>query len=344
MTSVPLSRAFFLSVALLTAGCGDADRRTVHELAGAVMGTTFTVKVVAPPGTDMAALRIEVERAIRAVDETMSTYRPDSELSRFNASTQTGWLPASAAFCNAVADALALSRQSGGAFDPTIGPVVGLWGFGPEVGDPVVPHDEQVAETMTAVGWQRLHADCGRPALKKELPALHLDLSAFAKGYAVDRAAEIVAAAGIADYLVEIGGELRLAGRNSRGERWAIAIERPAFDERAVQTVFELSDTGIATSGDYRNYFEYGGRNYSHTIDPRTGRPVDHALASVTVLDELAATADGWATALLVLGPDDGLALANRKGVAAFFVVRDGGVYAEFKSASFDASVESWQD
>ena len=324
-----------LAAAALLASCAERGPHQA-ELAGASMGTTWSVKVVAPPAdVDIESLQADVDRVVSAVEQSMSTYLPDSDVSQFNRSASTGWVGVPPEFCAAVDDALAIGRATDGAFDVTVGPLVNLWGFGPDglTGEP--PSDEHIDAALASTGHARLDADCSRPALRKELPGLYVDLSAYAKGYAVDRVAELLDARSIANYLVEIGGELRMRGLNARGDRWAIAVEKPVSATRAVQSVIRLSEAAVATSGDYRNFFEYDGVRYSHTIDPRTGRPVAHGAASVTVVAQESAYADAIATALLVMGPCDGLEFADRENIAAYFLVRDGDAIEERASSRF---------
>lgn len=304
-------------------GCGQSSSPTQHEFGGSTMGTTYSVKIVAP--MDEAArdrLSQLFRQTLDDIEGQTSTYIPDSELSLFNSNTSTDWVNVSAGLCSLIAAAQDLSRETHGAFDITVGPLVNLWGFGPAASRDAPPADAEIEALSAQVGFTRLQADCAVPALRKSHPGLYVDLSAWAKGYAADELAARLLASGIDNFLVEVGGELRVQGHNATGKHWAVAIEKPTPNGRDVQSILHLSDTGLATSGDYRNYFEYDGQRYSHTIDPRTGRPVTHQLASVTVIHKSAATADGLATALLVLGPDDGQALAAELGIQAIFLLR----------------------
>ena len=295
------------------------------EVTGSTMGTTYSVKVVRPPvGLGEELLQAEVERVLRAVNGAMSTHDADSELSRFNRSRDTGWVAASPELVAVLAEAERVSRLSGGAFDVTGGPLVNLWGFGPGGGDDRVPADADVAAARARVGHAHLEVRPSPPAVRKAIPDLYVDLSAIAKGYGVDRVAGRLEELGVDRYLVEIGGEVRGLGRNARGMPWRLAIERPTPGERAAYVAVGVDGVGVATSGDYRNFFEQDGRRYSHTIDPSTGRPVTHDLASVTVVSTTCTTADALATALNVLGPQAGYALAEREGIAAFFITREG--------------------
>jgi thiamine biosynthesis lipoprotein len=330
-----MSGLVLLSVVI--AACGDAsDLAPTHELAGTTMGTTFNVKLLDPNAEFAdAALKDEIEDLLTDLNDSMSTYRPDSEISRFNTASSVDWLAVSKQLCDVVADALAVSDLTEGSFDITVGPLVNLWGFGPDGSISSPPSRKDIETASASVGYRSLHADCSQPAIRKDIPALYVDLSAYAKGYAVDQVANLLDSMGVSDYLVEVGGELRLRGNNAGGKAWAIGIESPAFTSRSVHSIVGLSDAAIATSGDYRNYFEYDGAFYSHTIDPRTAYPVAYRGASVTVLAETAAFADAMATALLVLGPEDGLEFAQREGIAAFFQLRVGGAIEEHASDDF---------
>ncbi len=287
------------------------------------MGTSWSMKVAAPPaGVHRAGLGEKVARRIEAIEQSMSTYRPDSELSRFNASASANWFGVSAELCFVVDSALAFSRRSGGAFDVTVGPLVDLWGFGPDEPVATPPDPARIEAAQEDVGYAKLAADCERPALRKSVPGVRIDLSAIAKGYAVDAVTDLLDAHGLSDYLVEIGGEVRARGRNASGKPWSVGIEAPDRNARKVQGVVRLPDMAMATSGDYRNYFEYDGVFYSHTIDPRTGAPVQHALVEVSVVAATAMDADAWATALLVMGTADGKRLADELGLAVLFQER----------------------
>lgn len=329
------SAAGLAACLLLLAGCGE-EAAEVHELRGSAMGTQFSVQI-AEPVTDeqRESLQPAVDEAIAGVEQTMSTYLLESDLSRFNASDSTDWFRVSRRLCTAVREALQLSALTDGAFDPTVGPLVNLWGFGPEPVEIRPPADADIETTQARVGYERLRADCDRPGLRKETPELFVDLSAYAKGLAVDSVAELLDARGFRNYLVEVGGEMRISGVNARGEPWAVAIETPEPDRSRVHRVVPLSGKAVATSGDYRNFFEYEGERYSHVIDARSGRPPTHDLASVTVVGDSAAVADAMATALMVLGPMEGMELAEREQVAAYFQLRTDGAVTEQMSSAF---------
>jgi thiamine biosynthesis lipoprotein len=319
------------------AGCQAPSHLPEYELQGEAMGTSFSVKLVAP---DEALSRSELGEEIRALlddlENSMSTYREASELSRFNASASTDWQPVSTELCRAIDEALAISRQTGGAFDVTVGPLVNLWGFGPNGVTLAPPEPDALQDAQSRVGYQHLETRCEQSAIRKSLPKVYVDLSAWAKGYAVDRVSALLDRHGLSDYLVEIGGELLARGLNAERRKWAIAIELPDAGRREAKIIVRVSGQAVATSGGYRNYFEYEGKRYSHTIDARTGRPVSHSLESVTVVHESAAFADAMATALLVLGPQSAPALAEELGLACYFQLRDAGGWTVIATSEFE--------
>jgi len=331
-------------LSLLT-GCTPAPENQVMALQGTTMGTFYSIQIVdLPPAIEPTRLRDGIEAELDLVDALMSTYRDDSELSGFNRSRTTDWFAVSPALAGLVQEAIRTSEVSDGAFDVTVGPLVNLWGFGPGGGSDTPLADTEIARATARVGYRKLSVRSDPPALRKSEPRLYLDLSAIAKGYGVDRLAELLDAAGVADYLVEIGGELRGRGYNGRGLPWRIAVERPDSAGRTVHRILALRDGAMATSGDYRNFFEQDGKRYSHTIDPKTGRPVTHRLASVTVLAARTARADALATAFLVLGPQAGFDLAESLRTPALFIVRTPEGYSELQTSALADHLRSDPD
>ena len=288
------------------------------------MGTTYVVKVVA--ALDESE-RAEVARRIAAeldrIDGLMSHYRDDSELSRFNRHDSTEPFHVSAETYAVFEEAERVSRTTSGAFDVTVAPLVDAWGFGPApTGE--LPDDGEIAALLRRVGYERIELDPERRTLRKRLPSLTADLSAVAKGYAADRVAVTLGSLGHENFMVEIGGEVVASGTSGRGVAWRIAIEKPVPGSRAVQRIIPLRDLALATSGDYRNYREVEGVRVAHTIDARSGRPLDHRLASVTVIAQTCVRADALATGLLVLGPEIAFGLATEREIAVLLVVADG--------------------
>jgi FAD:protein FMN transferase len=327
-----------LGAAALAAGCGQPDRSAV-QFGGPTMGSTYMVKIVGPrlPAATEAAARHAVEAALWGVDDRMSAYRDDSELSQFNRHRDPAPFALSADTFAVFALAQQVSAATGGAFDITVAPIVDAWGFGPGRAERVV-NDAEVATLESRVGWRLLSLDERNVTVAKARADVRADLSGVAKGYAVDCAALALDALGIGDYMVEAGGEIRTRGYNAEGRPWQIAIERPDAVPQRAHRIVPLSGLAMATSGDYRIYFERDGARYCHEIDPTTGRPIHHGLASVTVVAAQCGYADAIATALIVLGPDKGRALAVAHDIAAHFIVREGdGSLREFSTPAFTA-------
>ena len=325
----------------LLVACGDGGaQRDVLALDGRTMGTTWSVRVTAPPD-DLreAELRQRIEGRLIRVNTLMSTWDSQSQLSRFNAAPVNEWFPVDPELLHVVDASLRLHRLTDGAFDVTVGPLVDLWGFGPgaDVAPEALPDPGAIEAALAGIGSEQVETRADPPALRRTAP-VQLDLSAIAKGHGVDAMAEEIEALGATDYLAEIGGELRARGHNGRGIRWQVGIEVPDPARRGVaREALGLEESAVATSGDYRNFFTVDGVRYSHTIDPATGRPVSHDVASVTVLHESAMWADGWATAMNVLGSERGLTLAGEQELPILFILyREDGL-DERSSAPFEA-------
>ena len=304
---------------------------------GPTMGTRYTVKLVDPPNSvGRQTLEEQIRRKLGHVDALMSTYRHDSEISRFNRWDRHEWFAVSAETAAVIDEALQVGRLTGGAFDVTVGPLVNLWNFGPEQDSrDEVPSPEQIEAARNRVGFQHLEVRLSPPAVRKKRTDLYLDLSGIAKGFAVDLLAEHLERCGIGNYLVEVGGELRAKGHNAQGDPWQVAVESPLAGVRAIQRIVALENVGMATSGDYRNYFEEDGVRYSHVIDPRSAAPVAHGLASVTVLAPSCTRADALATGLMVLGPDAGYELALEEDIQAIFIVHGDTGFVEKTTPNF---------
>ena len=300
------------------------------------MGTTFQVKITGDEvALDARVLGREIAARLEEVNRQMSTYRDDSEISRFNRSRSTDWIRVSPDFVRVLRVAQKISTWSEGAFDVTVGPLVNLWGFGPNAIPDRVPSPDSIAARKARVGYEKIRVDRSASAIEKEIASVSCDLSAIAKGFGVDRVASYLDSLGIDRYFIEIGGELRTKGRNHLGRRWRVGIASPA-EPGALQKVLALDDMAMATSGDYHNYFERDGIRYSHTIDPRTGHPIAHALASVSVVHPSCLYADALATAIQVMGPEKGFAFAEARGLAAFMIVRQGDGFEEKMTAQFE--------
>jgi thiamine biosynthesis lipoprotein len=312
---------------------------STERIAGRSMGTTYEVVVTRrPAAVTRADLESTVDAVLDEVDRHLSGWNPSSDLIRFNKETSTDWVPVPALLAEAVEQSLAVSRDSDGAFDVTVGPLVRAWGFGAgAVEGDAVPTPADLDRLSEAVGYRKLASRAHPPALRKSSPALQLDLDGIAPGIAIDRIAARLEALGIRDYLVELGGEVRARGRSSAGRPWRVAVEAPLEGQRRAYALVELVGVGVSTSGDYRDFRDVAGRRISHTIDPRTAAPVTNGLASVTVLHSSAAAADAWATALMVLGPQEGMALARRRDLAVLFLARQAdGSLVESTSPAFE--------
>ncbi|GLQ30307.1 FAD:protein FMN transferase [Litoribrevibacter albus] len=290
---------------------------------GQAMGTTYSVVYVTDGQVEEGVIHARIDQAINLVNDQMSTYKTDSNLSIFNQK------PAGACYkfppdtYKVLEMAMEISETTNGAFDVTIGPLVNLWGFGPDYSDHTKPSDESIQELKsTKVGFHNVILKGDNLACKEK--DVYVDLSAIAKGYAVDLVAENLDKLGITSYLVEIGGELKAKGIKPNKELWHIAIENPQAEMgRSVHKVLELKDSGIATSGDYRNYYEVDGKRFSHTIDPKSGYPIEHNLASISVLHDSVAYADAMATAMNVMGPDKAMALAEKLQLPVYLLVKE---------------------
>lgn len=312
----------------------------VKRLGGETMGTTWSVKAAVRIGTDLAPIERGVENVLARIIDEMSNWEPASHITRFNAAPAGSWHCLPDGFFKVLSTALHWAERTGGAYDPTIGAAVNLWGFGPGPVDHEVPDEAGLDAARARSGWQRVKLDAeSRSALQPG--GLLLDLCAIAKGFAVDEVVRALRKAGVANLLVEIGGELRGEGLKPDGTPWWVEFERPRdekiFDGGDLDTVLALSGVSVATSGDERRYFDRDGRRYAHTIDPRTGRPVAHDLVSVTVVADDCMTADVLATALTVLGPEQAPAFAAENGLAARFVSFDGHRLAERLSPAMAA-------
>ena len=323
-----------LLVMLLTLlyGCGER----IERVSGPTMGSTYSIQYVPAAQTpDSQRVKTEVETILGALDQQFSNWRGDSVVSRFND------LPAGA--CQALPDDMrrlvaygeSLSRESGGAFDLTVLPLMNLWGFGPKSRGEHSPDAGELEREEARVGHQHLRLDGEK--LCKDV-AVQLDFDSIVAGYAVDQVSDRLSALGVQAYLVEITGELKAVGHKPDGSPWRIALEVPSGgSEQQVERAVALDGYGVSTSGDYRNYFEEGGQRYSHTFDPRVGRPVKHALAAVTVVDPSALHADGLSTLLMVLGPEEGYAFAERHDIAAFFIMRQGQSFVTRATPRFES-------
>ncbi|KJS29124.1 MAG: hypothetical protein VR64_21480 [Desulfatitalea sp. BRH_c12] len=303
-------------------GCGGPKE---YPLAGQTMGTTYHIKVISESKVDVAAVQTRIDQRLEEINQSMSTFRQDSEISRFNAFSETGHpFQVSADFLRVMLAAREIHQLTAGAWDGTVNPLVDVWGFGKAGPLQALPSPEAVAQARKKVGFDRI-AISEDGYLTKKAGDLTVDLAAIAKGYGVDQVALLIKGMGFKDYLVEIGGEIYAAGRRLDGKPWRVGINRPQADAPmdAVYKVLQLADAAMATSGDYRNFYRIEGRVYSHILDPRTGYPLQNGVVSATVVAANCTFADGLATALMVMGPQAGTALLDQlPDVEGLIVVR----------------------
>ncbi len=316
------------SIAIFTSlitGCEDSRDRVV-EISGKTMGTTYHIKIVSDV-IDSGTLKTAIDKRLVQLNQVFSTYIPDSELSLLNRGD--GDIPISKELMKVLSLSSEIHHLSGGAFDPTVGPLVNLWGFGPSGPGNGIPSDEEIDQAMARTGFTRLLLEGSTISKPQDLV---IDLSAIAKGYAVDVVSDYLEWMGEHRYLVEIGGEVRARGSNDRHVPWVIGIEAPDMAVRRLQRTLPIRNISMATSGDYRNFFKHEGQVYSHTLNPKTGWPVTHNLTSVTVLHPKAGYADGLATAFSVMGEAATMELAEANKLLVLAIIRDEGAYKEVMS------------
>ncbi len=338
-------RAYYLvlivvigSILLLTS---QPEPSAATHLTGRTMGTTYSIKFYSEQEADSQAIQNEIDNLLVLINQQMSTYDPESELSKFNKWDSTEPFKLSEDTLFVLREALRLGVMSNGILDVTVGPLVNLWGFGPEARPESVPEQKAIDNVKAKTGLDKLQLL--DDAVIKTEQSLYVDLSTIAKGYAVDKVAELLQSYGFSTYLVEIGGEMRVAGQKPDGKGWIIAVEKPITTERAVQQLLNIGNNAIATSGDYRNYYEKDGVRYSHLIDPRTGYPISHNLVAVTVVHPSSMTADGLATALNVMGKDEALLVAKENNLDVLLITREMGEFKEYTSGNFSRYIQTNQ-
>lgn len=336
MQTVLNIRLLIVVITTILVACSASKEQETH-LTGPTMGTAYNVKFVPVDGVDKQNVKQQIDQMLIDINQLMSTYIQDSELSRFNQWKSTEPFPMSAQTLEVLNEAKRLGAMSSGLLDVTVGPLVNLWGFGPQSRPEKIPSDEVISNTRQKIGLDKLTV--GLSWASKTEPNLYVDLSTIAKGYAVDQVAQLLQTHKIENFLVEIGGEMRVSGIKASGTQWIIAIEKPEAEQRSIQELISIGDNAVATSGDYRIYYEQDGVRYSHLIDPSTGYPITHNVVSVTVIHPSSMTADGLATALIVMGKEKALQLAESNDIAVLLITKEKDGFSEYTSAKFEQLV-----
>lgn len=335
-------RAALLGACVLFSGCDSATTpatpaSTATVLDGKTMGTFWRVSVIGVDEAKAQALRAKVQAQLDADDRLLSTWKNDSALMRFNHAADTRPWPVSEAMADIVTLSLRIGAKTHGAMDISVGPLVNLWGFGPDKQPVATPDAQAIAAAKARTGLQHLQVinQSGRQFLQKDIPDLFVDLSTVGEGYAADHLARLMEQEGISRYLVSVGGALVSRGMNGEGKPWRVAIQKPTDRENAVQAIVDINGHGISTSGSYRNYYELDGKRISHVIDPQTGQPITHKLVSVTVIAPTALEADGWDTGLMVLGPEKAQQVVREQGLAVYMIVKEREGFKTWMSPQF---------
>lgn len=300
------------------------------------MGTTYNVKMVfdKPKSSDQLNIyQVAVEKSLDRVDRLMSTYRADSEVSILNNTPEGQSLSVSTQTYYVLDAAQNISRLTGGAFDITVGPLVDLWGFGSQYKQDMVPSREDILGAKSLLNWQAIKLNEGQAV---KVQNVRVDLSAIAKGYAVDQVASTLKGLSVEHFLIEVGGEISVFGLNKHKNAWVLGIEQPNISGRKAYTTISLKNNSLATSGDYRNFYEKDGERYSHTIDPKTGYPVTHRLASVSVIASSCMESDALATALMVMGEEKGFQFALKENINAYFIYRENELFKTIYTPGFE--------
>lgn len=337
-------RTALFGICVLLSGCDSATtpespKSAATVLDGKTMGTFWRVSVINVDEAKAQELRQKVQAQLDADDRLLSTWKNDSALMRFNHSLGTTPWPVSEAMADIVTLSLRIGAKTHGAMDITVGPLVNLWGFGPDKQPVKTPDTQQIAAAKARSGLQHLTVinQADKQFLQKDIPDLFVDLSTVGEGYAADHLARLMEQEGISRYLVSVGGALVSRGMNAEEQPWRVAIQKPTDRENAVQAIVDINGHGISTSGSYRNYYELDGKRISHVIDPQTGRPIDHKLVSVTVIAPTALEADGWDTGLMVLGPKRAQDVVREQGLAVYMIIKEGEGFKTWMSPQFRA-------
>jgi thiamine biosynthesis lipoprotein len=323
MTIVLARLVYICGLFLILTSCSDSDdHQKPIRLTGQTMGTSYSVTIVSNPnGINKQKLRESIEYSLAKVNSQMSNWDKNSEISLFNKNNSNKPIHISQPLFDVITAANDINLKSGGVFDITLTPLINLWGFGTKQPINQPPTDDEISLALSKVGQKDLlKLSSTEKTLSKIKQGVSINLSAIAKGYGIDQLASMLTNMKINRYLIEIGGDLIVSGLNAEGKLWKIGVETPSSTKHSVQSILTIRDKAMATSGDYRNFFEQNGVRYSHIINPNTGRPIQHKTSSVTVLAKNAMLADGWATAMLAMGAEKGMVVANRYQLAVFFI------------------------
>ena len=311
------------------------------EFSGSTMGTRYQVKISGlPRKIDQTTIEEQTFSTLDRIDRLMSTYKTGSDVSRFNRAQIHQKVFIDVETLQVIQLSRSIYEITNGAFDITVAPIVRLWGFGPDIKEDQLPGAADIKNALNKVGFDKILIDENPPALTKN-SEVEIDLSAIAKGYGVDQVAKLLDQHGIEHYLIEVGGEIRVKGTNKDGQYWRIGIETPSLIRSGAQQAVAINNASVATSGDYRNFFQVSGKRYSHTINPATGMPVRHDLASTTLITDSCAEADAYATAISVMGPEEGYQFAKKMNLTAYFLVREGDDYRKVMTAGFRKLIEN---
>lgn len=326
---------FTFLIFIIFISCQHNENKIAYSISGSTMGTTYSIKFVDFDGSaDLPIIQENVDTILAKVNRQMSTYIKTSEISLFNSFKDTAWFKVSQDFAAVLKESIEIYKQTDGYYDITIGPLVNLWGFGPDFTSNVIPTSDSIKKARKLVGAFNLKVDTLNNQIKKRIPNLYCDLSSIAKGFGVDKVGMYLEKKNINNFMVEIGGEVRTKGLNENDEKWRIGISTPLSD--GLQKIISISNISVATSGDYLNYFEKDGERYSHLIDSNTGKPIKHNLASVTVINTNCSSADALATAINVMGPIIGFNFALDKKLPIFMIVREGNSFIEKMTPEFE--------
>jgi thiamine biosynthesis lipoprotein len=338
MTIVLARLVYICGLLLILTSCSDSDDHSKPiRLTGQTMGTSYSVTIVDnPDGIDKQKLKELIEDSLAKVNSQMSNWDRNSEISLFNKNNSDEPIHISQSLLDVITAANDINLKSGGVFDITLTPLINLWGFGTSKSVTETPTESEISLALNKVGQKNLlKLNYNEKTLSKIKKGVSINLSAIAKGYGIDQLAAMLADMQINRYLIEIGGDLIVSGLNAEDKPWSIGVETPSLTKHSVQSILTIRDKAMATSGDYRNFFEKNGIRYSHIINPNTGKPIRHKTSSVTVLAKSAMLADGWATAMLAMGAEKGMVVADRYQLAVFFISKNKNMFTTSSSLKF---------